>query len=960
MPTSSEEGGDEPPKSPAPSSGAGDGDAPSGDAAPEKKDLIGSLSADAAAVEAASRRARERREALQAAAQRSQPTNRAESNKKLAQLEVEHALLAKKTAGLEANNRRLQAESEEAMKASEDARAQLQADLDAARVELTEMKEGHAKATREWEEKNGKLTDALKDALEEITKLRKKKDALDEKVSTLEEEVTELSRQATPVSSSESVSVPASGIDDIPAPRTPRSLDDIPAPVKKVKKLRRPKSNKPASPPAKGSDKKSRRKGEHHSRRKVIEQADVDSASSAGEAGDKTEEWASLLDDLSGSNENRTKSTSVRPKLFGAADSLTRPGTISGGRSLRTTGTSKIFNTELGEMIADETFEVPLFLVALCTRLEELTDGSLFLQVQQELLSGKGGTLVDRAALTKLRDNLSSGGNVEAADVSPACQIALLIQWLEELPVSVMTGYRWWLSWVDITDPAYKLRVLAIRLHALSPEQCRTLLYLMHFMKKFSADDDEAENPSDVVRALSPAMLRDDRPVLKRSGSFHEKTWFVVSTQVLNFIMNHLSDVLDPDPPIAGDLSFSIEAEGRWVSAGTVDRLIAMSADDFYLDVDPEYVSILFLTHEYMMTDEELLAHCLALIDRCDPTQEWQLSIRLRVLKNLRKWLRDYSSSLRTPALVATEIEEFFSSFDSVSPAEEQVSQFFLSTAPLLRKMPQESSGTEYKPKEDDSSKFNFLEMEAKDVAIQLTLLDSEVFRAIPGSEFVMKAWENEASSPKYHAMVGRFNDYRNWVLRDLLDKPDSRSSSFAASSSRGATKRAKILSQWIRVAWNCMHLGNFHAAFAIFSTLVSAPIERLARTWKNVSDEDQSKLNDVKTLFDMRGGFADYKKELLSHKNAVVPWIGLIPKDLTPAEEMETNRDAADVFNFGKLRVLHRIISPMLKQQEKVFSFTIEEPVRQWLEALRIEAGSLVLDDNVAYSLSKALEKGR
>lgn len=86
-----------------------------------------------------------------------------------------------------------------------------------------------------------------------------------------------------------------------------------------------------------------------------------------------------------------------------------------------------------------------------------------------------------------------------------------------------------------------------------------------------------------------------------------------------------------------------------------------------------------------------------------------------------------------------------------------------------------------------------------------------------------------------------------------------------------------------------CRDWNNFHCAYAILAGLNDPAISRLKLSWERVPKRLNQKLEQLSALFDMSHNFKQYREALYQCSAPVVPYLAIMPKDLTSLEELPT-----------------------------------------------------------------------
>jgi RasGEF domain len=118
--------------------------------------------------------------------------------------------------------------------------------------------------------------------------------------------------------------------------------------------------------------------------------------------------------------------------------------------------------------------------------------------------------------------------------------------------------------------------------------------------------------------------------------------------------------------------------------------------------------------------------------------------------------------------------------------------------------------------------KLNFLDLNISEVAEQLTVIESEMFRRIQSHEFLKLSWRSKGRlvvAPGVVAMVERFNMVSFWVASEIVFQKEQKA-------------RTAILKKFINLAEKCLELNNFNTVMEILGGMNNVAVQRLKRTW--------------------------------------------------------------------------------------------------------------------------------
>ncbi|XP_017048393.1 rap guanine nucleotide exchange factor 2 isoform X2 [Drosophila ficusphila] len=193
-------------------------------------------------------------------------------------------------------------------------------------------------------------------------------------------------------------------------------------------------------------------------------------------------------------------------------------------------------------------------------------------------------------------------------------------------------------------------------------------------------------------------------------------------------------------------------------------------------------------------------------------------------------------------------------------------------------------------------SSVHFLQLNAYELAIQLTLQDFANFRQIESTEYVDELFELHS---RYGVpMLSKFAELVNremfWVVSEIC-------------AEHNIVRRMKIVKQFIKIARHCKECRNFNSMFAIVSGLGHGAVSRLRQTWEKLPSKYQRLFNDLQDLMDPSRNMSKYRQlvsaELLA-QHPIIPFYPIVKKDLTFIHLGNDTR-VDGLINFEKLRML-------------------------------------------------------
>ncbi|KAL1459967.1 hypothetical protein WDU94_011910 [Cyamophila willieti] len=168
-------------------------------------------------------------------------------------------------------------------------------------------------------------------------------------------------------------------------------------------------------------------------------------------------------------------------------------------------------------------------------------------------------------------------------------------------------------------------------------------------------------------------------------------------------------------------------------------------------------------------------------------------------------------------------------------------------------------------------SQVHFLQLNAVEVATQLTLQDYAIFRQIEATEYVDDLFELKSGYgvPMLSQFAELVNREMFWVVTEVC-------------SEGNLVRRSKVIKQFIKVARQCKECRNFNSMFAIISGLGHGAVSRLRTSWEKLPTKYQRLFQDLQDI----------------------PFYPVVKKDLTFIH-LGNDSKVEGLINFEKLRMI-------------------------------------------------------
>ncbi|XP_044766856.1 rap guanine nucleotide exchange factor 2-like isoform X3 [Coccinella septempunctata] len=190
---------------------------------------------------------------------------------------------------------------------------------------------------------------------------------------------------------------------------------------------------------------------------------------------------------------------------------------------------------------------------------------------------------------------------------------------------------------------------------------------------------------------------------------------------------------------------------------------------------------------------------------------------------------------------------------------------------------------------------FHFLQLNAVEVAIQLTLQDFSIFRQIESTEYIDDLFQlkSKYGTPMLDKFAALVNKEMFWVVTEVC-------------SETNPVRRMKIIKQFIKVARQCKECKNFNSMFAIISGLGHGAVSRLKQCWEKLPTKYQRVFHDLQQLMDPSRNMSKYRQMVCTEQNQppIIPFYPVVKKDLTFIH-LGNDSHQENLVNFEKLRMI-------------------------------------------------------
>lgn len=406
-------------------------------------------------------------------------------------------------------------------------------------------------------------------------------------------------------------------------------------------------------------------------------------------------------------------------------------------------------------------------------------------------------------------------------------------------------------------------------------------------------------------------------------------------------------------------ITFTTHKDKEMIKAATLPNLISR----LYLestgtsDFITEYVDQFLLTYRTFTTAQEILTILSSTYKEClEPNDGVNKAKRLRIGNFLRRWTENHYYDFEESDQLLLKYKNMIK---EIQQHDEGLAAVLLKSLTKGKERTQSTvnflgfntgnpatAPKSIVPKNltDDST---VLDIDALEMARQMSLVEFELFSAIEPRELLTRSWRKDElknTSPNLLRMIDRFNQFSSWVSYTIVREENLK-------------KRASLILKFIKIAKELSSMNNFNGCFEIISGLQQSSIYRLKKTWEIVKKDtkEYSNLEDLLKLTNNTGSFSYYREKLGTCNPPCIPYLGLYQSDLVFIEEGNKDTLENGYINFFKRRLIADVIKEIQTYQHEGYNFAPVDSIIKWWG--KQEKNSPQLDEATIYKVSLIIE---
>jgi son of sevenless-like protein len=209
---------------------------------------------------------------------------------------------------------------------------------------------------------------------------------------------------------------------------------------------------------------------------------------------------------------------------------------------------------------------------------------------------------------------------------------------------------------------------------------------------------------------------------------------------------------------------------------------------------------------------------------------------------------------------------------------------------------------------------FNILEFESYEIAKELTRISEHIISKIEPKEFfkgVFTKKNKEVTSPNITEITNRFNKLSFWVIEEIL-------------SYDYAKDRAEVIEKFIDISKELINLNNFNDSMSVVSALGQIIVTDLVKTWKFVSKESNTVLQNLKNFLNFQDNYKNIRDsidECLQNNEPYIPFMGPYNKRICFLEEYGPYVKDNYLINVDKIVLVQQILDQIYKCKLKNYN---------------------------------------
>uniref|UniRef100_A0A8C5Q2C4 SOS Ras/Rho guanine nucleotide exchange factor 2 n=1 Tax=Leptobrachium leishanense TaxID=445787 RepID=A0A8C5Q2C4_9ANUR len=429
------------------------------------------------------------------------------------------------------------------------------------------------------------------------------------------------------------------------------------------------------------------------------------------------------------------------------------------------------------------------------------------------------------------------------------------------------------------------------------------------------------------------------------------------------------------------------------IKGGTVVKLIERLT--YHMYADPNFVRTFLTTYRSFCKPQELLSLLIERFEIPDPEpteadrlaiekgeqpigtnlkrfrKEYVQPVQLRVLNVFRHWVEHHFYDFERDHELLERLETFIAGVRGKS-----MKKWVESIAKIIKRKKQaEANGVSHNitfesspppiewhiSRSGQSETFDLMTLHPIEIARQLTLIESELYRAVQPSELVGSVWtkeDKEINSPNLLKMIRHTTNLTLWFEKCVVE-------------TEHFEERVAVFSRIIEILQVFQDLNNFNGVLEIVSAVNSVPVYRLDHTFEALQERKRRILDEAvelsqdhfkKYLAKLKSINPPYCRGVIAHgvcSPPRVPPMRIYLTNILKTEEGNPDflkRCGKGLINFSKRRKVAEITGEIQQYQNQPYCLRVEPEIRRFFENLN-PMGTTAEKEFTDYLFNKSLE---